>query len=466
MINCTGDEVARAVHAIRIGASAARQQIEGASIDSRTNVSGKLFIAIRGRNADGHTFVEEVIRKGSPISIVDSRFHADDTSLNSHLVVVEDTMRALHDLARWWLDTFDATKIAVTGTNGKTTTKEMIADVLATTFKTFRSQGNLNNQYGIPLSIFEMGGACQCAVFEFGMSTPGEIANLTKLVRPQYGVITNIEAAHLETMMSVDAIAAAKYELFDNMPSDGVAIANIDNEKLDARMKVEKLRTFPFGLRNRSGFAPTDYVVNGSGCARFTIKGEGQIRLAVPGIHNLYNAVAAAAVGELFGIPGENIKAALEAFRAVSMRMETIDVAGVTIINDSYNANPASMRFAMDTLNAMKASGTARRIAVLGDMLELGSSASQYHRDIGEYAAKNTLDFLATSGKLAEQIDAGAARSGFPDANHRHFTSTSAIINFLLDMLKPGDIVLIKASRGMAFDRITTALRAQLGRAN
>lgn len=464
MISCSGEEVARAVHAVEVGARAGSQRIVGASIDSRADVSGRLFIAIRGRSIDGHQFIEDAFRKGASLSIADSRFHTDDVSLKSRLIVVDDTMHALHDLSRWWLDSFDVSKIAVTGTNGKTTTKEMIADVLSTTFKTFRSQGNLNNQYGIPLSIFEMAGVYDYAVFEFGMSTPGEIATLAKLVKPKYGVITNIEAAHLETMMSIDSIAAAKFELYDNMPTDGVAIANIDNERLLARIRGEKLRTFPFGLRDRSGFAPAQYEINGSGCARFTIEGVDQIRLAVPGMHNLYNALAAAAVGRLVGVTGEKIKAALEAFKPVSMRMETIEVAGITVINDTYNANPASMRFAIDTLRSMKSTG--RKYAVLGDMLELGADTEAYHSDIGAYAARSSLDFVVTSGKLAEKIDTGASEAGLPKAKHRHFSDSAAVISFLLDALKSGDTILIKASRGMAFDRITTALRAQLGRRN
>ena len=458
------DHIAGVISAVMTEGNLKDRFFTGVSIDSRTVSKDNLFLAIEGKNTDGHKFIPEAIAQGAIAVVVNDKYKHELSDLAPRFLVVKDTLKALHDLASWWISKFDLIKIAVTGTNGKTTTKEMIAAVLSTRYKTYKSPGNYNNFYGVPLAIFEMDDSYEAAVFEFGMSTPGEIAGLTKIVKPQYGLITNVEAAHLETMLTVDAIAHAKFELFDNMPDDGTAIFNLDNKYLHNRFAAERLKKFGFSIRNRSGLSPSRFELNGSGCAIFELEGIGEVHLAVQGMHNMYNAVAAAAVGRLLSIPDGKIKNALESFRPIEMRMETFTVNGVLIINDTYNANPISMKFALDTLASLKVNG--RKFAVLGDMLELGEKTTELHRDVGAHAATESPDFLITCGNLAREIIDGAMAAGYSSDRLHYFEDTNDVIDYLLDNLRPDDAVLVKASRSMAFDRITVGLRSQLGRGN
>jgi len=464
MIELSAREISEAVSAVWTVGNVEGVSISGVSIDSRDVSAKNLFVAIKGETHDGHSFIGDVIRKGVKAIIVDKDYRSAAEYDDCVLIVVRDTLKALQDLAASWYSRFSVRSVAVTGTNGKTTTKEMIADVLSTKYRTFRTLGNFNNQYGVPLSIFKMGGSYEVAVFEFGMSTPGEIRTLTRIIQPEYGLITNIDAAHLETMLSIDAIANAKFELFDNMPADGTAIMNLDNAYLRKRFDTETLRKVGFGIKDSSGYSLKQYSFNGTGRARFEVEGSGEIHLPVPGIHNLYNALAAATVGHLFDIPPASMKSALEAFKPVDMRMETSIISGVTLINDAYNANPASMQYALDTLSGI--SSTGKKYAVFGDMFELGTNQEEYHRRVGGYAAKQPPDYLVTSGHLAKHIADGASEGGFPSERLRHFPEVSDLIAHLLDCLRPGDTVLIKASRGMQFDRIATALKSLIGRNN
>ncbi|MBU1318927.1 MAG: UDP-N-acetylmuramoyl-tripeptide--D-alanyl-D-alanine ligase [candidate division Zixibacteria bacterium] len=464
MIRAEFDTIARIISAVRSEGRLSGVSFTGVSIDSRTIREGNLFVAVAGKSEDGHRFIPDAIKRGAAGIIAKADYEYDPGEKGVVFFAVEDTLEALLKLAAWWLSRFELKKIAVTGTNGKTTTKEMIAAILSRLHSVYRSPGNFNNLFGIPLSIFEMEGSYDFAVFEFGMSTTGEIARLTRIVQPQYGLITNIDAAHLETMLSVDAIAAAKFELFDNMPSDGTVFINLDNDYLRRRFDTERHEKYGFGVHSRTGFSPDRFEINGSGCARFELESIGEVHLAMPGLHSLYNAIGAAAVAHYLKIPGREIKAALESFRSVEMRMETFTVAGVLIINDSYNANPNSMKYALDTLESINARG--RKFAVLGDMFELGVTESELHRQVGAHAAKSGPDFLITCGDRARDISAAAVEMGYPSDATKHFANVNDVTEHLLARLHSGDAVLIKASRGMAFDRITTGLQSQLGRSN
>lgn len=464
MIRAELETIASIVNAVRSEGRLSGATFTGVSIDSRTIRRGNLFVAVEGKSEDGHKFIPDAVKRGAAAVIVKADYACDSSGMDVVFIAVEDTLETLLKLAGWWLSKFELKKIAITGTNGKTTTKEMIAAILSRQHSVYRSPGNFNNLFGIPLAIFEMEGKYDFAVFEFGMSTPGEIERLTKTVQPHYGLITNIDAAHLETMLSVDAIAAAKFELFDNMPPGATVFMNLDNDYLAKRFEVEGREKRGFGVHSKAGFSPDKFEINGSGCARFELEGIGQIHLAMPGMHSLFNAVSAAAVAHYLKIPGEEIKAALEAFKSIEMRMETLSVAGVTIINDSYNANPNSMKYALDTLKSINTSG--RKFAVLGDMFELGKSETELHRQVGVHAAGSRPDCLITCGDRARDISAAAIEMGFPSDATMHFADSNDVTGYLLKELHAGDAVLIKASRGMAFDRITTGLQSQLGRSN
>ncbi len=462
MIKAKLGDIVDVIKALRTVGDIENHRFSGVSIDSRTVSEGNLFFAIEGKSEDGHRYIPQALSRGASAIVAGAGYEGSDTAARARLLMVDDTLKAMHRLASWWLARSELIKIAVTGTNGKTTTKEMIAAVLAARYKTYKSPGNFNNLYGVPLAIFAMDDSCDIAVMEFGMSTPGEIATLTKLVRPQYGVITNVEAAHLETMATVDAIANAKFELLDNMPRDATAVLNLDNAYLRKRFDTERLGKLGFGVKEKCDIFPDRFEMNGSGCAKFHLDRTGEVHLAVPGMHNMYNALAAIAVGYLLNVPGEKIKAALESFAPIEMRMETMTVGNVKIINDTYNANPVSMRFGLDTLASVQVPG--RKIAVLGDMLELGEQAAYFHREVGAYVAATSPDSLITCGDLAEHIAVGATQKGYPSERLHHIPDVNGVILHLLGYLRSGDVVLIKASRSMAFDRITLGLRSQLGR--
>lgn len=464
MIKANLSDIIDPIGALRDVGDVGESSFRGVSIDSRTATQGNLFIAIEGKNDDGHRHISQALARGAAAVVVNNRYNGQKAHPNAGFLVVEDTLKAMHKLASWWLELTDPIRVAITGTNGKTTTKEMIGAVLAEKYRTYKSPGNLNNLYGVPLAIFMMGESTEIAVFEFGMSTPGEIGELTRLVQPQYGVITNVEAAHLETMLTIDAIAEAKFELLDNMPGDGTAILNLDNVYLRTRFDNEKLAKLGFGVEGECDIFPSRFEINGSGCAQFHLAATGEVHLAAPGMHNMYNALAAAAVGQALSVPGDRIRAALESFRAIEMRTETISVNNVLIINDTYNANPASMKFGLDTLAAIKAEG--RKFAVLGDMLELGEMSTELHLEIGAYAAAVKPDYLFACGDLAKTIIEGASKHGYPSERLLLLSDVNEMIDHLLGQLRPGDAVLIKASRSMEFDRIVIGLRSQLGRSN
>jgi len=462
MIKAALREIAEVAGAVSTAGEFGSHPATGVSIDSRTTVEGNLFIAIQGPTHDAHRFIDNALDAGASGVIAREGFRYEGQHPDAKIIFVPDTFKAMHDLAKWWLDKFDIMKLAVTGTNGKTTTKEMIAAVLSRKFTTYRSPGNFNNLYGIPLAIFGLDSTVESAVFEFGMSTPGEIETLTRMFKPEYGLITNIDAAHLETMKSIDAIAKAKFELFDNMPDDGTVFLNLDNAWLKKRYETENRHKVGFGIENHDGLHPVDFGSNGSGCFKFVVEQIGDIHLHIPGIHNLYNAVAACAVGHELGVEPGEIKSALEDFSAIGMRMEIIELRGVKIINDAYNSNPASLRNALKTLVALDVSG--KKIAVLGDMLELGKREGELHREVGEFIASLDVDMLLLSGKLARDILSGAESAGFDTGKVEYFASMDDLTEHLLELVVAGDAVLIKASRSMAFDKIVTALTSSLGR--
>jgi UDP-N-acetylmuramoyl-tripeptide--D-alanyl-D-alanine ligase len=432
----------------------------GVSIDSRSIRSGNLFVAVKGETHDGHSFVPDALERGAVAAVVRNDYRSPVGVEESRLLRVDDTLTALHGISEWWLSGTDALRIAITGSNGKTTTKEMTAAVLSTKYSTFKSPGNFNNQYGVPLAIFDLDRSVEIAVFEFGMSTPGEIAALTRLVKPQFGLITGIDAAHLETMLTVEAIAEAKFELLDNIASDGTVILNVDNDYLRARYVEETRKKVSFGLHESSDFRPERFELNGTGRVKFEIAGGGLFHLSVPGLHNMYNALGALTVGRMLDVPWDKIKLAVETFQSFSQRMQVIEVGGITIVNDTYNANPASVRYALDTLGSMNVSG--RKIAVLGDMLELGDNSAELHHEIGVYVSKICPDMLITCGVDAANIADGAAEGGCPTLFTVHLTAIEEVTDYLVNHLMAGDTVLVKASRGRAFDRIVSSLQSEL----
>ncbi len=391
-------------------AAAADAPVTGCSIDSRSIQPGELFFAVRGENTDGHLYVEQALAAGAAGAVVD---HGPGA------IVVTDTLSALQSLAAETRRRWGKPVIAVTGSAGKTTTKDMIAAVLATRYRVRKTEGNYNNEYGLPLSLLRLEDGDEIAVLELGMSHAGEIAALARIARPNVGVVTGVAPAHLEFFESVDGVARAKYELIESLPANGIAVLNADDLRVSA---------FPFAGRR---------VMFG-----LNLPGNPEIDLRLPGAHNVRNALAAIAVGGLCDVPiGEATKALCQ-LKPGKMRGEIIRWNGARIVNDCYNSNPAA---AISMLQWLRETPTAGRwAAVLGEMLELGPAARDLHRQVGEHA--RGLDLLIGVRGMAREF--GGQFVETPE-------QAAAI---LAAWIEPGDIVLFKASRGVRLERAIECL--------
>jgi UDP-N-acetylmuramoyl-tripeptide--D-alanyl-D-alanine ligase len=449
------------------GAKRNQTVAKGVSIDSRTIKKGNLFVAIPGETYDGHQFVYEATNKGASVVIISKE---KTTQMKSKelseipVVVVEDTKRALREIAAWHRNKFELPTVAVTGTNGKTTTKEMIAKVLSSKFKVLKSMKSYNNLVGVPLTLFELDRDIHALVLELGMSSSGEIGILTQTAKPNIGVITNIGPAHLESMESLEKIAQAKFELLEHMPLPHTAVLNADDEFLAKRIKALKEKTISFGIKNKADFKANELNIRDEGYMGFRINGKLDINLKLLGEHNVYNALAAFAVGSLLGVDEFKIKESLQRYTPSELRMEVVQIGNVKVINDSYNANPVSMEKAIRTLKQMKSPG--RKIALLGDMLELGEKAFDYHLKLGKSVAESEIDLLLTVGKFSLAIGQGAKEYGMSPEKIWAFDNNEKASAYLFENLKTGDVVLIKGSRKMKLEEVVLSLKSWFGRQN
>ena len=436
----------------------------GISIDSRTAAPGDLFVAIRGERHDGHRFVEAVVGKGISGIVVSEenllqmpcRRWAES---GVFCVAVQDTLAALGALGAFNRSRFDVTVVAVTGSNGKTTTRSMTAAVIGRRYRTLATMGNFNNEIGLPLTLFRLDDRHEWAVLELGMNHKGEIRRLAAICRPDIGIITNIGAAHLKDLGSIDGVAAAKGELLDEMGPDATAILNADDPL--CRRLAEK-RPYPvvrFGLTQPADISA--HTINTSACGiSFILKlpqAEVPVRLKIPGRFMVMNAMAAAAAGWVAGIVPEEIVRGIESFQPVPGRMGLVETRkGIFLIDDTYNANPHSMRAAIDALLALR--GSRRGIIVLGDMFELGDSAESLHQSVGGWAAKSGVTRFYATGDFAGAYVAGALKNGMR-AQDLFSGTKDALLEDLKLFLKKGDWVLVKGSRGMAMETVLNDIR-------
>jgi UDP-N-acetylmuramoyl-tripeptide--D-alanyl-D-alanine ligase len=434
-----------------------QMEIKGISIDSRTVKEGELFIAIRGERYDGHDFVPDVIRKGAWGAIVDRSAletkYADISGLKN-VIPVEDTLFSLQEMALMHRKKYLLPVIAVTGTNGKTTTKEMLASILLQRGPVLKNEGNLNNHIGVPLTLLKLEARHKAAIIEMGMSGLGEIETLARLAMPSVGVITNIGPAHLQFLGSMDAVAQAKGELLQTMRSDGTAVLNADDRYFNMLRGKYPGRVLSFGI-DRQADVQAKNIGRERDLMDLTLHADGRsvlVRLRTVGRHNVYNALAAAAAALATGLPLETVKFGLEEFRPVAMRSELRDMNGRTVLADYYNANPASVKAALETLASLK--GGKRTVAVLGDMLELGDTAVEAHRETGRTVSNLGIDLLICVGPLARHIVEGAIGAGM--ARNRVFEAetTSQGAALLHEHSRPGDTVLVKRSRGMKMEKV------------
>lgn len=427
--------------------------------DSRAVKGGDVFWALQGDLFDGHEFVEQVFQKGGGAAVVNKEWMDENGKATHVYVPVGDTQEALTALACSYAARFRIPKVAVTGSNGKTTTKDMIAAILRKSGKVLATEGNFNNHVGLPLTLFGLRSQHRYAVLEMGMSNPGEIRRLSETARPGLAVVTNIGLAHLEGMGSREAIRDEKLSIVAGFPGGrGTLFLNVDDPMLCDFRAPARTRVVTFGIQ-RGQVKPSEVRFGPDGCATFRL-GRTSFRLPVPGLHNVYNALAAIAVGLHLRVPKTAIAAALEGFTPPKNRMQVRHLHGVTVMDDCYNANPTSMRAALATLAAQETPG--RRIAVLGDMLELGKETARHHTELGHYLVEMGVDELYTYGDVSRHVNQAARSKGMARRSAHHYSDFDLMMEDLTTAVAPGDIVLVKASRGMRLERVSEGLKQGL----
>jgi UDP-N-acetylmuramoyl-tripeptide--D-alanyl-D-alanine ligase len=446
----------------------AKRRIKGISTDSRSIRRGDLFVALQGDRFDGHQFVPAVLAKGAAGAIVHDAYRWEGkrarpvgSRSEPFLIGVQDPLFAYQQLATHHRSRFTIPVVAVSGSNGKTTTKDMVASVLAQRWRTLKTEGNYNNRIGVPYTLFRLTARHEAAVIEMGVDHRGQTTRLCEIVRPTIGVITNIGPDHLEFFGSMEESAQAKAELLDMLPPDATAVLNADDHYFDYLAARARCRVVSFGLSDRAQVRAVDVATDSRRGTTFRLQLPTNNRLTpvlikAPGTHNVTNALAAAAVGFSSYLPGALIAEGLAKFRPAAMRSQVVSHHGVQIINDCYNANPASMKAALQLLGEWMPA--RERLAVLGDMLELGPEAQEMHRDVGRFLAGLPLSRLIVCGSLGREIAAGARQAGMPSDAIVMLSDASAAADLLKKSVGRGDVVLVKASRGMRMEQIVQGL--------
>ncbi len=448
----------------------ALQPVRRFVVDSRQAAPRDVFAALRGEQTDGHLYVAEAFSRGAIAALIDRDIEIDaaviDVRPNSTIpptlplpacLRVADVLSALQSLARWWRDRFPALRaIGITGSVGKSSTKELAAAVLAQAFDVLKSEGNLNNEIGLPLTLLGLDVHHQRAVLEMGMYARGEVAALCAIARPIVGVVTNVGPVHLERLGTLEAVAEAKAELVEALPGDGVAILNYDDERVRAMARLTRARAFFYGLDEAADLWADDIQSQGLEGVRFRLHYQGEtLHVQVPllGRHSVHTALRAAAVGLAEGMSWDEILVGLQDRRAQLRLVAVPGLNGSTILDDTYNASPESTIAALNLLNELE----GRKIAVLGDMLELGAHEEEGHRKVG-LRAIDVAGVLVTVGERGAIIGEEARRNGLPADRVRLCASNAEAIDYLKTVIQPGDMILVKGSRGLRMEEIVAAL--------
>jgi UDP-N-acetylmuramoyl-tripeptide--D-alanyl-D-alanine ligase len=426
-------------------------RVYGWSIDSRSVRNGDLFFAIRGERHDGHAFTKAALKQGAIAAVVDKSVEAAEGTV----LEVADTLACLQQLARWARKRWAKPIVAVTGSAGKTTTKDVIAELLGVRFRVGKTAGNLNNHIGLPLSILRIPDDTEIGVIELGMNHAGEIRELAEIAQPEIGVVTNVGFAHIETFASVEGIAAAKRELIECLPYTGVAILNGDDERVAAFRTAHAGRTLIYGFSAHADIRATDVEMNAEGSA-FTVGGV-KFRTVLTGRHSISNILAGLAVARAFDIQFEDLVTAVAHLAPGEMRGERSHWRGVTVLNDSYNSNPEAARSMIDVLREEPAK---RRIAVLGEMLELGGMSEALHREIGQYVVKAGVDVLIGVRGVSQSMIEEAQRAGLHPHAALFFQDPESAGEFLRNFVRAGDAILFKGSRGTHMERALARMEA------
>lgn len=428
------------------------REVAGVTIDSRKVEKDFLFVAINGERFNAHQFIPDTIENGA-LCVVS---HEDLGDTDYPYILVEATGQALLDIAKLYRDSFDVKVVGITGSVGKTSTKEMIASVLAQKYNVHKTQGNFNNECGLPLTIFEMNEEHQVSVLEMGINHFGEMRKLSTVASPDICVITNIGVAHLEFLKTREGIMQEKTQMFQDMKPGGSVVLNGDDPLLSTIGPVKGSDPIFYGLdQDKNVVYATDVEplgLKGTSCTIHLPEGSFSCVVPIPGIHMVSNALAGSAVGSKLGLTTEEIKRGIESLPSIPGRNHIIQTDRLILLDDCYNANPVSMKASLDVLNM----GIGRKVAVLGDMGELGPDYAALHRSVGEYAAEIGIDLVCAIGPMSKEIAEGAASDG---TKALWFETKADFLAQTKDILKDGDNVLIKASHGMEFPEIVEALR-------
>jgi len=468
----TGEELREVISVKMLSGDAlrwAKQRVRQLNLDSRSIRAGDLFIAIRGDRFDGHDYVAAALSQGAVGAIVHDSYVIPPALLKTgpksappFILGVRDPLFAYQQLATHHRSRFDIPLVAVTGSNGKTTTKDMVASVIGQRWRALKTESNFNNRIGVPHTLLGLTSRHEAAVIEMGVDNIGQTTRLSEIARPTIGIITNIGPDHLEFFGGMEGSVQAKAELLDLLPQDGTAILNADDSYFDYLASRARCRVVSFGYSTKADVQALHEKSDGLDGTTFRLLLPGKARhttvsMKVQGSHNVANALAAAAVGLVLGLSGAAIAQGLARFRPAAMRSQIVMNRGIRVINDCYNANPASMKAAVQLLAQ---SGTGRTtIAVLGDMLELGPNSMRLHEEVGAFVAQQGISRLIASGTLGRGLAEGARRAGMEPASILEVADAAAAAAATKAMAVSGDVVLVKASRGMKMEQVVNALQ-------
>ena len=436
--------------------------LRGISTDSREITPGQVFLALRGERYDGHDFVEKAIEKRASCIIIEKSFRLKNLpGRDTAIIAVEDSLKALGDLAQWWRRQHDVTAAAITGSTGKTTTKEMAADILSLSSVTLKNKGNFNNLVGLPLTLLRLKEDHRRAVLEMGMNRPGEIGRLTEIAEPDIGLITNVGRAHLEGLNDIKGVARAKTELLEKISPKSNVIINGDDDLLIEEVSRFKREIITFGTGRGNDIRGENIKTHGKGGTSFDLvyrENSLPVRVGVPGSHNLFNALAASAIAICMDIDFEDISKGLNSFTGIKGRFSFDHLPGdIILIDDTYNSNPSSLRAALDSIKDI--AGERRIIVGLGEMMELGDETATAHMEAGGMVAELGASYFYVMGDHARYMLAGALEKGFPPEKAIETESHKDMAQKLGDIIKEGDLILLKGSRRAGLEKVSGSLK-------
>ena len=447
MKNLTLANIAKACGGTYVGNTADREkEVVSITTDSRQAEPGSLFVAIKGERVDGHNFIDGVFEKGAICVLSEKEL----PEAKGNYIQVASSLQAVKDIAEFYRQQLHVKVVGITGSVGKTSTKEMIASILAEKYQVLKTLGNFNNELGLPLTVFRLRDEDEVAVLEMGISDFGEMHRLSKVAKPDVAVITNIGQCHLEFLHDRDGVLRAKTEIFDFLAEDGRVILNGDDDKLITVDQVNENAPIFFGIQNQSEIYADEIEpkgLRGIACRIHTPEGTFSVQVPIPGYHMVMNALAGTAVGLTLGLTLDEIKCGIEKLQPLSGRFHMIDHAGMLIIDDCYNASPVAVKGSLDVMKDAE----GRKVAILGDMFELGADSDMFHAEVGAHAAKNGMDLLICVGENSRHTAQAAITCGGCQ-EVVHMPNLEVLAGVLPDLVKEGDTILVKASHGMHFE--------------